>query len=154
MHPQAAKWCQRRVSKMLIRPPYSDVQEFPTVAKFRTKIPDFSQNIRYLTTSQGNKIYYVHFDYNYKKTILYSHSNGTSLLRVRFLDKLCQELKCNGIYYDYSGFGVSGAEYYHENEDELNCNSQIVLDDYLSQYRFRKEANGILNQLGFSGDDI
>ena len=147
MRSQITKWCKQRVSRLMIRPLESDPQELATVAEFRGKIPELYDNIKCLTTSKGNDIYYVHLDYKFEKTIVYSHGNGNCLYYVGFLEELCQRLKCNGIFYDYSGFGVSGGEYYLKNKDKLDY--QLTLDNCISEYRIRKQANNLLSQLGF-----
>lgn len=74
MYSQIIKWNKRYVSEVM--------KELPTIGEFRAKIPECSENIKHLTTSQGKNMYHVHLNYNFKKTILYSHSNGECLLLI------------------------------------------------------------------------
>ena len=147
MNSQVIKWCTRNVSKYMIRPSHYALQDLSTVEKFCTKIPEFSQNIKCIRTSQGNEIYYVHLDYNYDNTIIYSHANGKCLISVGFLQELCEKLQCNGVYYDYSGFGVSAGEYCLKRKDSL-CLKDISQEWQESERQFESDTNKLLNQLG------
>ena len=109
-------------------------------------IPDWiNVSLHAYNYKKNKKIIFMHIENNYtqkllpKKVIIYSHENGTDLIRLLpFLIDLSVQNKCNIISYDYRGFGCSSSK-----SNDIN---------FLKSYEYTMDY--ALNYLNYKIDNI
>lgn len=160
------RWGQAQTARRMVRPTswLQELNGFPTAEDFIEKneknFPEISGALTCRKTETGNEIYFVDININNSnRYILYSHDNNHDLDDSFILHRVCEHVGCNGISYDYSGYGVSGGERFFnqdlELDDEIYEESVFMSDikcihDYLIKERHVDPKNIILygNQIG------
>lgn len=101
------EWC-------IFKPPIIDKSKYNELNTDKSKLYE-------IKTNNNNSIYYIHIepsDIKSKKTIVFSHGNGSDIyVLFDFLKNLANECNVNVVCYDYIGYGLSR----YTNPTEQNC---------------------------------